>query len=69
VKLLFNIPIVLVTHDVVEACELADKMIVYVNGKVAQLGVPDEIIHRPVSPEVRNLVQGITGPAANPVFL
>jgi molybdate transport system ATP-binding protein len=69
VKSLFSIPIVLVTHDVVEACELADKMIVYVNGKVAQLGVPDEIIHRPVSPEVRNLVQGITGPAANPVFL
>ncbi len=41
----FNMPVILVTHDIVEARELADKIIVYSNGKVVQTGAPDEINH------------------------
>jgi molybdate transport system ATP-binding protein len=54
----FNIPIVLITHDLHEACELADRMIVYTAGKIVQSGKPGEIMHRPSSPDLQDLVQG-----------
>jgi len=39
----FNMPVILVTHDIAEARELADKIIVYSDGRVVQIGKPDEI--------------------------
>ncbi len=52
----FDIPVVLVTHDIVEAYSMADKLIVYVNGRVAQTGTSSEVFSSPINEEVRVLV-------------
>jgi len=52
----FPIPIVFVTHDVLEAYSLADKIIIYANGSVAQSGTPKEVFTNPASKEVEQLV-------------
>ena len=41
----FNLPVVLVTHDVLEAYAMADKIIVYSGGKIVRTGSPGEIFH------------------------
>jgi ABC-type Fe3+/spermidine/putrescine transport system ATPase subunit len=66
-----NIPTVLVTHDLAEASILANRIAVYHQGKVLQVGPPAEIIRRPASLEVAHLtgtqncfpgqVQAVTG--------
>ncbi|HUO76993.1 MAG TPA: ATP-binding cassette domain-containing protein [Thermodesulfovibrionales bacterium] len=53
----FNIPVVLVTHDLHEARALADRMFVYSAGKIIQSGRPDDIIHLPESQELMDLVE------------
>jgi len=52
----FPIPIVFVTHDVFEAYSMADKIIIYVNGSVAQSGTPKEVFTNPTCSEVEQLV-------------
>jgi molybdate transport system ATP-binding protein len=52
----FSIPVVLITHDLDEACSMADRMIVYAEGKVAQSGAPAEILSSPATPAVRRLL-------------
>ena len=51
----FNIPLLLVTHDLSEALSLADKIIVYSQGKIAQIGPPEDIGLNPVDAEVKSL--------------
>lgn len=43
---------VFVTHDQEEALELADRVVVMMEGRVAQSGTPDEVYDRPASPQV-----------------
>jgi molybdate transport system ATP-binding protein len=52
----FQIPVVLVTHDLVEAATLADILLIYHAGRVIQGGNPHEIISQPQTPEVAALV-------------
>ena len=52
----FNLPVVLVTHDVYEAFTMPDRLIVYSNGRVVQTGTPSEVFSRPASKEVELLV-------------
>jgi molybdate transport system ATP-binding protein len=52
----FNIPVVLVTHDITEALTMADRLIVYSGGKVVQSGAPKEIYLNPATAEVMHLV-------------
>jgi molybdate transport system ATP-binding protein len=52
----FPIPIVFVTHDVLEAYLMADKIIIYANGSVAQTGTPKEVFTNPASREVEQLI-------------
>ncbi|HUI45049.1 MAG TPA: ATP-binding cassette domain-containing protein [Nitrospirota bacterium] len=52
----FSIPLVFVTHDILEAYSMADKIIVYANGRVAQSGSPQEVFTNPASREVEQLV-------------
>ena len=47
-----GITAVYVTHDREEALTLADRIAVIDAGRIAQLGTPDEVFHRPVSPFV-----------------
>ena len=51
----FKIPVVLVTHDISEACALADRMIVYDNGRIAGIG------------PFQDLFQGIAGREVEPL--
>jgi len=51
----FAIPVILVTHDFDEASFLADKIIVYSHGKVAQVGSLKEVMNQPSSAEVQML--------------
>ena len=52
----FPIPIVFVTHDVLEAYSLADKIIICANGSVAQSGTPKDVFANPACKEVEQLV-------------
>lgn len=49
------LPVVLVTHDLHEACLLASQVVVLHEGRVLQVGTPRDILYRPVSPEVAYL--------------
>jgi molybdate transport system ATP-binding protein len=51
-----SIPIVLVTHDFDEAARLADRMCLLDRGKVLQIGVPADVLARPVSVTAARLV-------------
>ena len=52
----FPIPIVFVTHDVFEAYSMAEKIIIYADGIVAQSGTPKEVFASPACREVEQLV-------------
>jgi molybdate transport system ATP-binding protein len=52
----FGIPVVLVTHDRVEAMALADHLIVLDQGKVCQQGSPADVFGRPASLAVARVV-------------
>lgn len=51
-----NIPVVLVTHDRGEALTLADRLIVYADGRVQQEGMPADVFARPVNDSVAVLL-------------
>ncbi|MBI4596626.1 MAG: ABC transporter ATP-binding protein [Candidatus Tectomicrobia bacterium] len=53
---LFPIPIVLVTHDLVDAYALADKLVVYIQGRCHQVGPPEEVFSAPKTVEVARFV-------------
>ncbi|MGI4739704.1 MAG: ABC transporter ATP-binding protein [Janthinobacterium lividum] len=49
--------VVLVTHDVQEAFELADRIMLLNNGQIQQLGPPRELLRAPVNDFVRRFFQ------------
>jgi molybdate transport system ATP-binding protein len=56
IKNRFDVPIVLITHDVTEAFTVADTLIIYSNGKVIQTGTPKDVRDNPLSSEVEMLI-------------
>jgi molybdate transport system ATP-binding protein len=52
IKRRFNVPIVLVSHDMLEAYSIADKIVLYTQGRVAHIGTPQEIFSNPLSSEI-----------------
>lgn len=50
-----GMPVVLVTHDLEEACLLASQVVVLHAGRVLQAGTPHDVLYRPVCPEVAQL--------------
>jgi molybdate transport system ATP-binding protein len=52
----FEIPILLVTHDLDEAFSLGEQMLVVENGRLVQSGTPAGILDRPGSAEVARLL-------------
>jgi len=59
-----NITTVFVTHDQVEAIELADHVGVMFDGEIVQFGPPEDVFNRPQTPQIAdfmgatNLIQG-----------
>ncbi len=51
-------PALVVTHDFVDAAALADRVGVIVDGRLVQLGSPEELISAPVSPFVARFAGG-----------
>ena len=45
-----------VTHDQEEALELADRVVVMSQGRIEQVGTPDEVYDRPASPFVHSFI-------------
>jgi len=54
----FNLPVVLVTHDILEAYAMADKIIVYSGGRIVRTGSPGEIFHFPAGLDAEALWRG-----------
>ena len=48
----FDIPVVLVTHDFEDAYLLGDRIMIYIDGRVEQLGTRDEVFLKPRSGKV-----------------
>ncbi len=51
-----EIPVILVTHDLVEALTLADQLIILSEGRILQRGSPEEIVAHPANDHVAALV-------------
>jgi ABC-type sulfate/molybdate transport systems ATPase subunit len=55
---------ILVTHDLAEACQLADQLVIYDQGRVLHAGPKDAVLTRPATPAVasvlgiRNVLEG-----------
>jgi molybdate transport system ATP-binding protein len=47
---------VLVTHDAIDALTLADRLVILEGGRIVQAGAPDEIVTRPRSAYIADLV-------------
>ena len=58
IRMQFSIPVILVTHDFDEAAFLAEMIIVYSHGKVAQIGSLTQVAEQPASQEVQMLLSG-----------
>jgi len=63
-----NSTVVLVTHDMSEACYFGDEIVLLRAGAIVQTGTPDELIHAPSDPFVtkfikaqRNLLDSFSG--------
>jgi len=53
-----GLPALVVTHDFVDAAALADRVGVLVDGRLVQIGRPEELIASPVSPFVAHFAGG-----------
>ena len=52
----FKITIIFVTHDMTEALKLADKICLMQEGKVVQIGEPNEILNKPANEFVKKFI-------------
>lgn len=51
-----GIPVLFITHNHVEAFTIADKIIIFHNGRVQQIGTPEEVFYHPKNRHVAELV-------------
>ena len=52
----YRLPMLLVTHNLEEAFELGDRMLVYRQGRIVQQGPPREVYERPASTAIAQLL-------------
>lgn len=51
-----RIPVLLVTHNLEEAYSLADRLVVFLGGRVVQVGPREDVFRHPATPEVARLM-------------
>ena len=51
----FGFAVLLVTHDLGDACALGDRIAVVAGGEIVQVGTPEEVLTRPATPLVARL--------------
>ena len=51
---------VFITHDLDEAIRIGDRIAIMKDGRIVQIGTPEEIITKPVDDYVRDFVEGIS---------
>lgn len=59
---------VFVTHDQEEALEVADRVVVFKQGRIEQIGTPEDVYHHPATPFVHRFLGEVAkfhGPHAN----
>ncbi|VVB85498.1 Trehalose/maltose import ATP-binding protein MalK [uncultured archaeon] len=56
IREMIKIPIILITHNPVEAYTMADTLVVYRYGGIEQVGMPKEIFDKPKSEKVARLI-------------
>jgi molybdate transport system ATP-binding protein len=56
IREIIKIPVIMITHNPVEAYTMADTIIVYKHGGIEQIGTPQEIFTKPISKNVAKLV-------------
>lgn len=54
----FNITTIFVTHDQSEAMEIADRIAIIFDGRIAQFDTPNTLYHAPVNPDVARFMGG-----------
>lgn len=54
-----GVTIIFITHDIKEALKLGTRVLVMDNGKIEQIGTPDEIKNQPATEFVKELVAGV----------
>jgi ABC-type sulfate/molybdate transport systems ATPase subunit len=52
----YRIPILLVTHDLEECFATGDRLLIYLNGKIAQAGEPRKVLDRPATTEIARIL-------------
>lgn len=53
---------VVVTHEIGFACEVADRMVFMDHGKIAETGTPDEMVNKSANPRVREFFSKLLAP-------
>ena len=51
--------ILFITHDMGVVAEVADRVIVMLNGKIVEEGIPKQIFHSPVKEYTKNLINSV----------
>ncbi|MHB9003963.1 MAG: ABC transporter ATP-binding protein [Coriobacteriia bacterium] len=64
VQLDTEIPVIMVTHDLLEACALAETLVAYGGTGAVQVGSPRELVANPSTPEIRRLLNAMEVPAS-----
>ena len=50
---------VFITHDLDEALNIGDRIVLLKNGEVVQIGTPEEILTQPADDYVRRFIEGV----------
>ena len=53
---------VVVTHEIGFACEVANRMVFMDHGRIAEIGTPDEMVNRSANPRVREFFSKLLAP-------
>ena len=53
---------VVVTHEIGFACEVANRMVFMDHGRIAEIGTPDEMVNSSANPRVREFFSKLLAP-------